>query len=127
MKIREIDLEKDYDMLCKWWADHGMHLVHKAILPPTGFLIEESVAGWVYFLKGVPLAVMAWTVSKKDIEKEFKKDCIKYLIKACEEVVKMAGYKVLFVYTEKKGLGDKLEEAGFSKWDTDITQFIKLL
>ena len=65
MIIRAFEMEKDYDMVCRWWAKRGLPPVPKVILGiARGVIVsagkQDVAAGWMYFDETLTIGVVDW-------------------------------------------------------------------
>lgn len=65
MDFKPIDLDRDYDLLCQWWTDHGALCVPKVILPRGWFAVDLGVKIAASFLYVAPeqLAMIEYTTT----------------------------------------------------------------
>ena len=103
MNSRIWNLEKDYDILVKWWNQHDFDLpVPKDVLPPLGIMIEENnvsicAAGLYEDYKRTKFGYMFGIFTNPKINKI---KLYKAMTKCLQEIQKLAKEKKLgLVYT----------------------------
>ena len=65
MIIRPFEMDKDYDLVCGWWAKRGLPAVPKVILGIARGVIamggkQDIAAGWMYFDETLTIGVVDW-------------------------------------------------------------------
>jgi hypothetical protein len=114
MNVRAIDLEKEYDTLCRWWACRGLLPPPKVILSAAdGFAVHEGeldlVIGWIYMTHKGVAGIVEWTTSNPIWnQSERVKTAIELLYDFLAKHAKENGCTLLFSSTQEKGSLAKL-------------------
>ena len=125
MNIQLVNKE-NYNILVDWWKGHAWTPIPYDMLPKVGFIVNDSVAGFLYATDS-SMCVIEWIVSDPKSDKNLRKESIKILLDhLCNEAKKL-GFICCFTYTKNKGLIQKLQENNFIKTDEDMIHFIRSL
>jgi hypothetical protein len=125
MKIELVN-EQNYSMLVEWWKEHNWGIVPFSMLPKIGFIVDGTVAGFIYSTDS-QVCLIEWIISDPKSEKLKRKKCLDYLLSVLCETAKDMGFKMGYTYTKNKGLIENLEKNGFQQTDTDVVHFIRRL
>lgn len=127
MKIYPLNLDKDYDVLVRWWEGYGWPAPSKDILPTNGFIVKKDevgvVAGFCYKTDS-SMMLFEWIIGNPNIEKETRKDGQTLLIRFVKLWAKTNGFNYLFTMTKNSGLEQRLLDNGFKKTDIDVSHFV---
>ncbi len=84
MKVRRLQLDKDYPTIRQWWERRGTAAPQESILPPIGVISEQDsvpiACAFLYEVKGVSVAWVEWEATNP----EFRAPLIK--IRALNQV-----------------------------------------
>ncbi len=122
MAVRLIDLEKDYPILCEWWAQHEWSPPPKDILPPNGYIEEGVCAGFLYNMDS-KIAMLEWVVSNPNCDKI---DRARGVVSVMNRLIRHAqgtGCLVIFTSSNDSAWMNRLESFGFAKGDEGVTQY----
>lgn len=125
MKIELVN-EQNYEMLVEWWKGHNWGIIPYSMLPKIGFIVEDTVAGFIYSTDS-EICLIEWIISDPKSEKLKRKECVDILLKTLCSTAKEMGFKIGYTYTKNKGLIENLEKNLFEKTDFDVIHFIRRL
>lgn len=126
MNIRKVDIQKDYEMLAKWWLHHGWGDVPAIILPKEGFIVNEICAGFIYQTDS-KIAWIEYIVSDPASEKEYRAQSLDILIDNLIKRAKELGFLVAFATLEHPALIERYKKHGFVIGDSKVTNMIRSL
>jgi len=130
MRLREVNLSKDYSMLCSWWSKHGWASIDPSWLPATGLIVENDVgpvcAGFIYRTDS-SLFVFEYVVSNPDMDSGIRSLALDQLISSACVVAKAMGAQGLFSAFGDKGLANRMENNGFSVIGSEVTNLLRRL
>ena len=128
MKIRQIDLDKDYIDVAKWWAKQGWPVLTKEILGKVGFIAEiddKKVAAVWIFATNSPIYVMEWLVGNPDVDHEKRALGIDLVVEAACNWAKDDGATSVFTTTNHERLIEKYKARDFKVTDTNMTSLMR--
>lgn len=129
MKIRNIDLDTDFKVLCNWLTDHNKPLISKDLYPPTGFMIQDEkmdlVAGFLYKTDS-KLCVVENFISNPIIAKDQRREAITLLFKTIIQKAQNDGFKIMFTSAILDSLIKQLNDLDFKELKTDRLFFRSL-
>ncbi len=124
--------EKDWDTLVSWWKQWEFDFVpSKEFLPDngTGGLIVEKedvpIASVFMYTTNSGVCALGWPLSDKNYQKEDRKQAMKLLNIACENVWKKHGGRFMFFWGDNKKYNKSLEDIGFVEGDKNYSHLIK--
>jgi hypothetical protein len=114
---RKFIFDKDYEMLDKWWRQHGgSHAPNKNLLSDTGIVVElnrEPIAViFMYHMNSKTCMAEFFTVNPK-ASKEHRNVALNYLIEISKEWAEKANYCFVYVSTNVKKYIKRLQDNGF--------------
>lgn len=117
-KIRVFDATRDYNEVCRWWAEAGEPRPPLEIIPRTTFILENNVsAPWICLsLIQFNVSQVAWSaglVSNPDLPREGRKEAVKQLWDFVAGYAKNLGYKSLMCVAPRESLEKRYKEMGF--------------
>ena len=121
---RRFNLEKDYDIIGRWWRKHGSYIPAPEYLSQTGLIIEidnEPVAAGFLYKTDSAICVFEWVVVNPETEKESRDKALDYLIESAIEWSEKAGFKVIYSSLKEKKFIKRLEAKSFVKCDENQT------
>jgi len=110
--VRFFDKEKDYNTIAKWWIEHDQVPCPKDLLPNLGFIVDDLVVGFIYQTDS-EIVFFESIVSKKDSDKEDRKEALNAIIDMSCKVSKEMGYSRLIFHTAYPSL----KELGIKEWN----------
>lgn len=103
----------DYGMICDWWEAHGTAPVPLELLPKTGIITGEILAGWIYFDTSTPVCFASHLVSRPGLRLEQTlQACTSIFLEAEEQALSM-GYSVMLMYAPKAIARYAVQNLGF--------------
>ncbi len=124
-KIRQINSD-DYQVLTEWWKDWDWQPVPEVFLSPTGLMVYNDIdicAGWIY-KTDTPICWIENVISNKNAK---DRDAVTFLLQALEAKARTMGFKVAMTSVKNKSLIRKMENIGYIKTDTDMTNYVRAL
>lgn len=112
MKVELYNEVKHYDMLKKWYADHGQAILDKNLIPKIGLIMDGIVAGFLY-QTDTKLAIIENYVSDKNSTKKQREEAIIALTQGLYEIAKQLGCTTVISFTNNKGLLEKQKDLGY--------------
>jgi hypothetical protein len=125
MKIELVN-EQNYSMLVEWWKQHNWSPVPLSMLPRTGFIVNDIVAGFIYSTDS-NLCLIEWIISDPKSEKIKRKESLSVLLDTLCMAAKELGFNACFTYTKNKGLIETLQKNNFNETDKEMIHFIRSL
>jgi hypothetical protein len=126
MHVVPFNAEKHYEAVETWWKRHDWPVIPIKTLPPTGFIIEEVCATWLYELDS-NIAMLEWTVANKEINFLKRSQALNTLIDHVLKYAKNQGYEHVFTTANHPGFIGRLKERGFMVTDTSVTHLMARL
>lgn len=131
MTIRKLE-EKDYELLCSWWADWGWTAPPQDMLPDNGaggLMVEVDgkpvFAGFIY-VSNSKTCWIEWIISNKK-HKENRKELLLLLVSSLTNIAQMSGGKYCLTMLKSKSLIQVYSECGYMKGDGNSQEMIKVL
>lgn len=119
--------------LCKlWWGQKVGAVLGDAVMTDMGFMIMDEqgvpmVAGFLYPIQGCDSALIGFPIANPDISKEERETAIHVLTTAIELEAKKLNYRFLVSYAGSKGAEAMFTREGYKVYDTNVTNFGKVL
>lgn len=130
MRVRDFDVEKDYEVVSGWWTKQGWPALPKAILQCKGFMVEEDgvnlAATWI-FRTGCPVYIMEWTVGNPEVKWEKRSEALQLVTDDACKWAKQDGAAQVFTMTKHEKLIKKFQDNGFSVTDSGMTHLVRSL
>ena len=104
--------DEDYNMIARWWIDHDQVPCPSDLLPSIGFIIDDIVAGFLYQTDS-GVCFFETVVSKKDSDKEKRREALDQLIDTIVNCAKEMKYKRLIFHTLHPRLASEVQK----KWE----------
>lgn len=117
-------IKEDYETLKQWWIDWNWSPVPPAFLPVNGLMVSNDndiCAGWVY-KTDTPICWIEHIISDKNSK---DRGAVVFLIQMLEELAKDLGFKVAMTSIKNASLMRKMEDLGYQKSDTEMTNYVK--
>ena len=80
----------DYELVAEWWESHAGQMLTEAALPPVGVIVEDGGAPvcalWCYESFGVPVAELAFPVTRPGLTLAKAAAALLYAVAACISV-----------------------------------------
>lgn len=133
MKSRQIT-ESDYDLINSWCRDWRFPEIAQGggTLPELGLVISDDegndiCSGFIYLTDSI-FAHPEWIISNRNYKnKQNRRAAITLLFQELTEHAKSRGRTVMLLSVKNPSLMKLLEEIGFFKTDTNMTNLIKIL
>ncbi len=130
MKARLVDLDKDHEMLCEWWASHGWKDgVVRHALPRLGVIVTDDKdlplsAGFLYSCDGCSFGLIEWVVSNPNAKPIQVYKSIYVLLGELKELAFKVGSTTLGASLKNKGLIKLYKRHGFVTTDLESTNML---
>ncbi len=126
MKIELYNEDKHYNMLKKWYQDHGQQMMDKDLYPKIGLVINDIVAGFLYQTDS-KLGIVENYISDKNSTKEQREEAIIELTGELFKIAKEMGCSTLISFTSNKGLLEKQPSLGYTVIAKDMNVIMRRL
>lgn len=110
--IKLFDKEKDYKTIAKWWLEHDQIPCRIDLLPNIGYIVDDMVVGFLY-LTDSKVCFFESIVSKKNSDKEQRREALDKLIDVIVNSAQEMGYENLIFHT----LNPRLKDEVSKKWN----------
>lgn len=128
MEARIIDLDKDLNIIAKWWKDFDGTEINSRVFSDTGVMVsvdEENIcAGWL-FETNSECCMIGWFVANQEADKNLIDEGLRFLTKRIETLARKRGYGIIMTYSENKSMIKRLTSLDYMEGDIHITQLIK--
>lgn len=122
--VREIDLNHDYETLARWWEAHQWPVVPKEHLPKRGFMVNETVAAFLYQTDSA-IAWMEWIISDPASDSLVRDVALDLLIEHISKEARDLGFQIVLTLTDKPRLKNRLERLGFHVGDAQTATYLR--
>ena len=123
-KVREFNLDTDYNTVSEWWRKQDWTPVAPGALSTTGYIVDDKCAGWLYIANSY-MGFVEWVVGNPDCDKIERREALKELLNHINNVAKINNCKVLLTTTPNSGLIERCQEVGWTETDQNISALIK--
>ena len=123
MQIRPFE-KKDHYTVCKWWKQHDWQGLSLNMLPPTGYIVDDVCAGWLYKTDG-GWALLEWIISNPESDKDKRDEALDRLISKLIEEADNAGVKAIFTSSNHPKLVERYGKHNFKITDTNVTHMVR--
>lgn len=128
MKVRFIEMDKDYSDVCSWWQNQAWPVIPKEALSTTGFIVENNnqkiLAGWVYHTNS-NTALLEFLVANPEIKGDVRDEAFDAFFDVVFKYIELSNFKNIFMSVVHPKLKDRLEKVGFKKTDENVTNFVR--
>lgn len=117
----------DYETVSEWWRRHTGQLLPMAALPPLGVVVSDSegpaAALWCFESYGVPVAELAFPVTRPGLGSKRAADALCYAVSACvasagKAHIPEASFRFFKTFAPK-GMARYLKRLGFQESVTE--------
>lgn len=122
---------EDLQTIAWWWAVRDFAMLPAAVLPPLGVVACEDgkpiAACFLYVgrsITGQGMGWAEWAVTMPGLSPRKAKDALEKSIRAIISLAKEQKCVFIFTSLHNRGLKKLYAEAGYTKTDEDVTQFI---
>lgn len=116
----------DYELLNSWWKDHGWTSPGLDMLPPTGFIVNNVCAAFLYKTDS-PIAWMEFIISDKKADKDIKDKSLDILVDVIIEEAKKSNFKIVFTSSNHSNLISRLKKHNYVIGDENVTQLVRIV
>ncbi len=117
--------DSDNEELARWWTAQGWPAMPVDKLPSTGWIVEGTVAAWMYLPISGGVAIIEWIVANPEARN--RGEALKALLSHMEEYAEWRGYSAVFTGTKHPSLITRLQSAGYVVGDEGVTHLMKVL
>lgn len=130
MQARLWNLDKDYNLLVKWWNQYEFGVVPKNCLPPQGIIIEVDnqpiCAGGLYRLMGTAFGIMEWIVADKEANLKVTHKALNLCIQELLKLAKEYNIELVYTMTAEKALHKRYTKYHeFELVENNVKSFLK--
>lgn len=127
IRVRHIDIERDYPMLARWWEAHNWPHVPKDHLPNVGAISEfEGIplcAGWLY-LSGSAFSMLEYIVTNPKAPLSKRAIGVESVVNTLKDAALRSGAKTVMTSVKSKGLIKTLKRLQFIEGDVGMTNMV---
>ncbi len=123
-EVRFFNKDKDYNTIAKWWIEHDQIPCPINLLPTLGFIVDDLVVGFIYQSDSKAVFFES-IVSKKDSDKEQRREALNSIIDLSCKASKEMGYERLIFHTSYPGLKELAVEWGCKPYLNTTERFYK--
>jgi hypothetical protein len=117
---------EDYPIFCQWWKAWGWPVIPEAFLPPNSLVVcgddEAPIAAVFLYRTDAPIIWAENYIS--DRESPDRREAMEVLIDFITPRAKELGALVVMSAVKHNGLARRLENAGFTRGDEKLTNYI---
>lgn len=110
--VQQYDKEKHESQLLKWYEQWGWNPKSMLMLPPTGLIIENIAALFIYYTN-CSTCFLDGFISNKETSKEDRDKALNTLFTYTIEEVKKHGVKYMVGTTRQPPVENRVEQFGF--------------
>lgn len=104
--------EEHIPQLFQWFDQWDWNKQILDLLPPTGLIIENTAAIFLYYTNS-KLCFVESFIANKETSKEFRNEALNELVKAAKELVSKQGFRYMVGYTTQPMVEDRAIKHGF--------------
>jgi hypothetical protein len=123
MQVLELETNKIYDTLSKWWEGNKWPAVPLDMLPPKTLFVDGFCAGFL-METNTSMCFFEWMVGNPEADKIERSEALDLLAQVAIETAKSRGFKVLACVLENKRLINRMQKYGFTIGDANATTLI---
>jgi hypothetical protein len=131
IQLREISLETDYPMFCRWWDGHGWPHVSQWMLNTLGAVVQvdgkDVAVAWVYMSNAVGVCQLEWTTTDPKSNPVHAVRAISHLVTFLSDRAKELDYSVMLTCCRQPALIRLYERNGFEVTDKNVTNMVLVL
>lgn len=124
MKVKEFNIDDDYEILVDWWLKHGSNSPKKSHLSSTGLIIKiNSIPICIGFLYNTDskISFFEQVIVNPSVDKKLRDLALPMLIKKIKEIAKERGYELLCSSISIPRYIKRLKDEGFIEVDKHQT------
>lgn len=126
-RIRPV-MPRDQEQVCRWLKNReAVELFDFRLLPPTGFIIADIAAGWIYRTDG-PVAILDPLVRNPEISKEEADSALDAIVEKLIQRAKswhptglLPSVRVILAHARQPAVLARAEQFGFLRGHGDYT------
>ena len=116
----------DYPLISSWWNARSFPPIPPQFLPPTGFIVGDHAAGFLYSTDS-GIAWMEWITTNPQSVKIDRDNALNSLIDALTVEAKRLGFSAVFTSVADSGLISRYARHGFGVTDTTMTNMVRVV
>ena len=114
----------DYPMLCEWWNAQKFPCPPEQFLAGTGYISNESAAGFLY-LTNSTISWMEFVVVNPKADKALRNESINEVVEHICKQAKFIGSIIVFTSISSWPFKERLKGLGFEVGEEGMTNLIK--
>lgn len=118
--------QSDTDLMRTWMRLHGWPELPDWYLSPQALIVPGLAGVWLYTTNS-GVSWLEHLVANPLADKTERREAIKAVINQGIEDLRTQGYKVILTMSNHPGALRAFQEAGFTKGDENMVQYLKLL
>lgn len=130
MKVRLFDINKDYPMVCDWYAKWEYQPISLETMPPHGLIVSNGEcdigAAWLY-ITNAKVALIEGAIINPDAPRSLRKGSHDFIIACMEFLAKENGCLDIWVICKDRFLTSICKKSGFTDLEKDFRVLIKRL
>ena len=127
MKTRRIKKPDDLPELIGWYHDHGWESISERMFPPTGFMVDDHGAVWLFVDEEARMGFMAWMVINPRKNRALAFRALHLLYDRVEREAANRGLSLLTHTVSHSSLKKLAEQHNYSQGDSGLTSYWKVL
>lgn len=129
MKLKQVDLNSDYELLCSWWNKRNFPIMPKEALTDYGYMVsnEDSdiAAVWLYPVVSSKLCWFGFFISNSDISSEIRNEAMDFLVAGIENKARDMGYDIIMTVSGVDQVQKRLEKNNYSIGQKNSIEYLK--
>lgn len=117
-------VDTDYPVLCEWWNAQKFPPPPQEFLPGTGFICNDTAAGFLY-LTNSTIVWLEWVVVNPKADKAIRTASLTELINHIAKQAGFVGAKMIFTSSNFWPFIQRLQTFGFVVGDKNTTQLFR--
>jgi hypothetical protein len=117
METKFININKDYDILERWWNKRDLVHVPKEMLGPFGFMSYQGdtpvAAAWLCPFVGSNTCMLRFPVSNPEVSDEVRDQGVEEVLAAVHQLAKEMNYVYILCSTNHRGLIKRLKNINY--------------
>jgi len=125
MNIHQIDLNKEYDVLCDWWKKRDFDILPKEMLTDFGYMVDDTAAVWLFPIVSSKLCWFGFFVTNPEKSGEERDKALDFLVIQCESIARKMGYEVMMTVSAHPEIRRRLEKHKYILGQDNSGEFFK--
>lgn len=129
MFLKQIDLNKDYELLCSWWNKRNFPCMPKEALTDYGYMVSNEnsdiAAVWLYPVVSSKLCWFGFFISNSDISSEIRNEAMDFLVAGIENKARDMGYDIIMTVSSVDQVQKRLEKNNYNVGQKNSIEYLK--